>query len=559
MHKGVKAGFKYAEDVASGKIVCGRYIKQMVKRFYKDLKKFDFKEEEAEKAIRFTEMLRFSKGRKAGQLITWTPWQYFAMLNIFGFHHKRTGRRRFRYFYIEVGRKNGKSTFLAAIALCFLILFDEAVPELYVGASVKKQAFPVFGEMARMVKRLRKDFKQLEPEFAVFKESIEFMRNEGLVTVVASTADNLDGLNPFCTILDEVHAQKDSSLFNVFKSGTGARDNNTPIIAMVTTAGFSLVSFAYMIRKNFLQVLDGSKRDDDTFIMIYTIDTADDYNNPKVWIKSNPSMGESVSLDYLKSEYRQAQNFSSELNNFLTKNLNCWVGGVQTWIDRQMLDNNDGTSLNEQEMDEGRVYLGVDLGMVSDLSALAQVTIFADERIHVKMRYYLSKAAYHRFIAQGIPMDTWIDEGVSININEGKVTDTRMVRDDIVDCVENLEVERIGFDRWSTHQLLTQLDEQGIEVEPIGQGYRTHNECVDFVERAMAEERFVIEGDECLKWMFGNVVLDQDPAGQRKLNKKKADSKIDGISALFNALYCYIQVDGGIEHEVYGLRTLRIR
>jgi len=210
----MERAFKYVEDVESGKIVTNYEIKLAVKRFKRDLKKFTLDEDTAQKAIIFTELLRFSKGKKAGQRIVWEDWQIFVLVNIFGFHHKRSGKRRFRYFYIEVARKSGKSTFLAAIGLVFLTQFDEAIPECYAGASTELQAEPVFKEMSRMVNRLRVDFKEMDEKFAVFKKSIVFNdgENEGIFQMVSSNAPALDGLNPFCTILDELHSHKDSSL-----------------------------------------------------------------------------------------------------------------------------------------------------------------------------------------------------------------------------------------------------------------------------------------------------------------------------------------------------------
>ena len=561
----MERAFRYVRDVESGKITTNYEIKLAVKRFKRDLKKFDLREEETQRAIIFTELLRFSKGKKAGERIVWGDWQIFCLVNIFGFHYKKTGKRRFRYFYIEVARKSGKSTFLAAIGLVFLTQFDEAIPECYAGASAEKQAEPVFKEMSRMITRLRIDFKEMDDSFAVFKKSIIYTSelpdgspNEGIFAMVASNAPTLDGLNPFCTLLDELHSHKDSSLFNVFKSGTGSRDKNQPLIAMITTAGFSLKSFAYMIRKNFIQILERSKTDEDTFIMIFSLDKDDDYTDEKTWMKANPSLGASMTMEWLQAEFRQAQNFASELNNFLTKNLNKWVGGVSTWLDRQLLDKNDGRDLLPDEIEEGIVYLGLDLGMVNDVSALAQVTMFGDERIHVKMRYYMSETAYHKFIGMGVPFDVWVKQGISINVNAGQVTDTRVIVRDVIEIVENLDVDKIGFDRWNTNEIVSQLDDLGIMVEGVGQGYRTHTEVVSFVERAMYEKRFCLLDDDCLKWMFSNVVLDQDPAGNRKLNKSKADNKIDGISALFNALWYYTQVDQGRD-DYAGIRTISLR
>jgi phage terminase large subunit-like protein len=195
---------------------------------------------------------------------------------------------------------------------------------------------------------------------------------------------------------------------------------------------------------------------------------------------------------------------------------------------------------------------------VNDISALAQVTMFADERIHVKMRYYMSENAYQRMIGLGIPFDQWIEQGVSINVNKGKVTDTRVIVTDIVDIVESLDVDKIGFDRWSTNQIVSDLDDLGIDVEGIGQGFKTQTESISFIERGMYEERFVLQEDDCLKWMFSNVVLDQDPAGNRKLNKKKSDNKIDGVSALMNAIFYYTQVDQG-KNDNSGIRTIELR
>jgi phage terminase large subunit-like protein len=554
----MERAFRYAEMVESGEILTNNEIKLAVKRFRKDLETYELREDEAEKAIVFTEMLRFSKGRKAGQRIVWEDWQVFILVNIFGFYDKTDGTRRYRYLYLEVARKNGKSTFLAAIALTFLVIFDEAVPEIYLGASTEKQAMPVFKEMSRMVKKFVKEYREKEEEFAVFLTKIEYAANDGLVSIITSNTTALDGENPFCTVLDEVHAHKNADMFNVMKSGMGARDNNTPIIFLVTTAGFSLTSFAYSIRKNFLQVLEGSKVNENTMIMIYTLDPEDDYNDKRVWCKANPSINAAVSMKYLEDEYIQAQNFSSQENNFLTKNLNIWVGGAQTWISRQVLDENDGRALTDEEIEEGRIYLGLDLGLIRDISALCQLTVFDDNRLHVKMRYYMSEDAYRRFISRGIPMDIRRREGVEINVNPGTATDTKVIISDIKELDENRPVERFLFDRWGVQEIIRALEDEGVFVEGVGQGYASQSESISYIERAMHEHRFVLEDDLMLKWMFSNVVLDMNPSGDRKLNKDKADDKIDGISALCNSVYGFINLDGGLEDQSHGIRTVRI-
>ena len=554
----MERAFKYAEMVESGEILTNNEIKLAIKRFRRDLDNYELRDNEAEKAIMFTEMLRFSKGRKSRERIVWEDWQIFILVNIFGFYQKGSGKRRFRYLYLEVARKNGKSTFLAAIALAFLTLFDEDVPEIYLGASTEEQAKPVYTEMKRMVKKMVKEFPERADEFAVFMKNMEYMPNEGIATMITSNSPALDGVNPFCTVLDEVHAHKNANMFNVMKSGTGARDKNTPIIFLVTTAGFSLTSFAYNIRKSFIQVLEGNKVNENTMIMIYTLDREDDYNNSGLWVKANPSMGAAISMEYLEDEYIQAQNFSSQENNFLTKNLNIWVGGVQTWLSRKILDDNDGRALTDGEIEEGVVYLGLDLGMVSDISALAQLTVFDNDRLHVKMRYYMSEAAYRRLIARGIPLDIWRREGVEINVNLGAATDTRVIQEDIVDLAESLDVEKILFDRWSTHEIVRGLEDEGIYVKGVGMGFKDQSAPIQYTERAMKEKRFVLEGDSMLKWMFSNIVLDMDAAGNQKPNKSKADDKIDGVSALLNAVFGFINIDGGQESSYVGIRTIKI-
>ena len=234
MNKKLNPAEQYAKDVRDGKVVVCEYVRRAVERYYSDLdnaldRGWYFDRKAAQRTIKFIENLKHTKGEWAGQRFLLEPWQQFIIWNLFGWM-LADGSRRFRYAYIEIARKNGKTALSAGIGLYMLFADGESRPEVYSAATVKDQAKICFSDAAEIVKAT-----DLKKYLSVFRNSITYEAKGGLLKPLSSDYGTHDGLNPSCGIIDEFHAHKDSGMFDVIKSAFGAR--RQPLMFIITTAG----------------------------------------------------------------------------------------------------------------------------------------------------------------------------------------------------------------------------------------------------------------------------------------------------------------------------------
>ena len=287
---------EYAKQVISGEVLVCEYVRLAVERYYRDLdvaldRGWHFDRKAASRAINFIQKLKHTKGVWAGQRFKLEPWQQFIIWNIFGWMNA-DGTHRFRYAYIEISRKNGKTMLSASTGLLMLFADGESRPEVYSAATVKDQAKLCFSDAVAIVKAT-----DLKNYLTPYRNSITYELKGGTMKPLSSDYGTHDGLSPSCAIIDEFHAHKDSGMFDVLKSAFGAR--RQPLMFIITTAGFNKAGVCYAYRDNVIKVLRGVNIDDSLFGIIYTQDSKEEWEDPKMWIKSNPNLGVSVSAEYL--------------------------------------------------------------------------------------------------------------------------------------------------------------------------------------------------------------------------------------------------------------------
>tara|TARA_B110000914_G_C15518224_1_gene475100 strand:- start:3137 stop:4837 length:1701 start_codon:yes stop_codon:yes gene_type:complete len=538
---------QYAVDVISGKITTSKWVEFACHRFLNDLDEGHkrglwFDENDADRFIQFFEnFLHHTKGKWAGQPFTLLAWQKFAVANIFGWKHE-DGSRRFTTFYCQVGRKNGKTQLLAGLGLAFLDFDGEAAAEIVFAATKRDQAKICHDEAARMVKaspHLRKRIK-------ILRNNLSVTSTNSKAEPLSSDAKTADGLNVHLAVLDEFHQHPNADLLNVLKSATGARTN--PLIAIITTAGFNIGGPCYQMMKSTCEVLEGKLQDDSLFALIYTLDEEDDFTDPSVWIKANPSLDVTLPSSYLQKELVQSQNYGgSMLVNFRTKHMNEWVSSSATWI-------TDDIVMKGQEDVEpkktDKCWGGLDLASVSDITALSLV--WPNEGGYItKSWFWIPEAAVDkRLKSSGSTIYQDFASLDNVFVTEGNVTDYDSMRrfvtgyhikDGVVqyekDCLATrYNIESIAFDRFNSSQCVINLASDGLKLEPYGQGFVSMSTPSKEIERLMCEGKIQHGCDPVMRWMFGNVVLKRDPSGNQKPDKEKSGDKIDGVVSLIMAI-----------------------
>ena len=537
----------YAHDVINGEIIASKWINLACQRHLDDLQDGHkrglwFDDQDADRFIQFFErFLHHTKGKWSGQRFLLLPWQKFAVASIFGWK-KDDGSRRFSTLYCQVGRKNGKTQLLAGIGLALLDFDGEQASEVVWGATKRDQAKICHDEATRMVM----SSPHLKKRIKVLRNNLSVPSTNSKAEPLSSDAKSADGLNVHCAVLDEFHAHKDADLLNVLKSATGAR--TSPLIAIITTAGFNIGGPCFQMMRSTCDVLEGKTQDDSLFALIYTLDEEDDFTDPSVWIKSNPSLDVTLPSSYIEKELRQSQNYGgSMLVNFRTKHMNEWVSSSATWISDEtvMADQTD-----IQPDPQVKCWGGLDLASVSDITALTLV--WPNEGGYITRSFYWipEETVNKRLQSSGSRIYQEFASLPNVFITEGNVTDYDSIRrfvtgyhiedgqvkHDPDPLASRFNIECIAFDRFNSSQCVINLASDGINMVPFGQGFVSMSTPSKQLERLISEGKIQHGCDPVIRWMFGNVVLKTDPSGNIKPDKDKSGDKIDGIISLIMSI-----------------------
>ncbi len=542
---------KYAQQVVAGKIVAGKYCVLACKRYLDDLKTADkngleFRQKTAEAYINFfKKCLVHTVGQYAGKPFEPLAWQQFVLWNLYGWYNKN-GSRRFRYAYISVARKNGKTTLVAGCALASAIFDEEQAGQVFFAATKRDQARIGFDEALRMAQHS----KPLKGFCELGKHDIYVPKYDTRVTYLSSDSRSLDGLNAnFCAI-DEYAFHKDDSVSNVLRSSMQSRKN--PLHFTITTAG-TYKGACYKLQKTVKQILEGVKKDDSQFGLIYELDEGDDWKVQKNWKKANPSMGATINLDGLKRQFIQAKNIGgSYQTEFKIKHLNTWVNASKTWIASEDWAKNE----EQKDLTGGICYAGLDLASVSDLTALVLVFQIEDE-YHVRGFYWLPEDTYKALLLSdpSHPYGNFIEQD-NFMLTEGNVTDYAAIRKTLTgitytpnglvsseDCLLNkYDIKKVAYDRYNSTQIAIDLTNDGAPLVPYGQGFVSMSAPTKQLEVLVRTGKLKHDGDKVLAWSLQNVELRTDPAGNIKPDKGKTagkgvrQSKIDPIVSMVMGL-----------------------
>ena len=542
---------EYAEDVLEGRQVVGKYVFRAVEEFVNDLGneneadfQWTFDVDEAEKYIRFIQKYCVhTRGSWAGKEFVLSPWQQFFIANIFGWKHKEDGYRRYRTAYLFVARKSGKTQLAAAIAAAMMVLDKEATGEYVFAATTRDQAKIAFNELQRI---LRKAPAAVREMFEVTSHAIAEKRFNGTAKALSSDAHTLDGLSLQLGVLDEFHAHKTSDLLNVLKSSMGSRTN--PLMLSITTAGFIPDGPCAAAMKTAKEVLDGVKKDERTFTLLYELDKDDEFQDPDVWIKANPGLGTSITYEYLRSQLVQAQNIGGRaLTEWLTKHGNLFQHGDQDWIEEKHWNAN---VRDFKPTPDTPVYMGLDLASVSDITSLA-LLFHTDEGNHIEVHHWLPEAAIKRRLAKDESSIYGKLEGLpNVHITPGNATDYAAIRKFVTGVyfsegkqmyddkclMQKYNIQTMAYDRWNSSSLIIEMAGDGVECVPMGQGYGSLSQPTKEFERMVLDAELFHKDCPLYNWMLRNVVLEMNPAGDIKINKAKSADKIDGVAASIMAL-----------------------
>ncbi|MCL1126719.1 terminase large subunit [Shewanella surugensis] len=544
----VNAAHKYARDVVSGRINTCLYVRQACQRHLDDLKKskddkswaYRFDKASAERVCRFIQKLVHTKGKWAkkpvkDRQITLESWQLFIHTVIYGWMRRRDKTRRFRYVYIEVPRKNGKSIIAAGNGHYLFCADGEYGAEIYCGATTERQAWEVFKPARQMAKAL----PQLVSSFGIDVMAKKLERGDGSI-FEPIIGDPPDGSSPHGAIIDEYHEHDGPEMFDTMATGVGAREQ--PLIFVITTAGSNIAGPCKDMHDDLVKVLSSAIEDDELFGIIYTIDDGDDWTDPKVLEKANPNLGVSVNRDYLESQQKRAIRNPRYTNVFKTKHLDVWVNASSAFYNLEDWKNAEDLTLRLDDFIGCDCWISLDLATKLDVCSV--VIIFArreeDGQLHyyVFSRHFLPEDTIHDPDQKNVKLyQQWLNthwdncDGAALKQTDGAEIDFNEIQDEILGLTAVHNMKEIPYDPWNSAQLAQELAAEGLDVIKIPQVTKHLSPAMKEMEAALRAGRFHHDGNPVLTWMISNVVSKEDANENVFPRKDKPHQKIDGAVA----------------------------
>lgn len=514
-----------------------------------------YDKQKADYAVAFIECLKHTKGTWAGKPFQLIDWQERIIRDLFGIV-KENGYRQFNTAYIEIPKKMGKSELAAAVALLLCCGDGEQRAEVYGCAADRQQAtivFDVAADMVRMSPALKKRVKILGSQ-----KRIIFHPTNSFYQVLSAEAYSKHGFNIHGVVFDELHTQPNRKLFDVMTKGSGDA-RMQPLYFLITTAGTDTNSICYETHQKAKDILEGRKVDQTFYPVIYGADENDDWTDPEVWKKANPSLGITVGMDKVKAACESARQNPAEENSFRQLRLNQWVKQAVRWMPMEVWDK-CAFPVDPDKL-EGRVcYGGLDLSSTTDVTAF--VLVFPPEdpegKYDILPFFWVPEDTLElRVMRDHVPYDVWEKRGF-LNTTEGNVIHYGFIESFIEELGEKYNIREIAFDRWGAVQMVQNLEGMGFTVVPFGQGFKDMSPPTKELMKLALEERLAHAGHPVLRWMMDNIYIRRDPAGNIKADKAKSSEKIDGAIATIMALDRAIRCGNDTSESVYDSRGLLV-
>jgi phage terminase large subunit-like protein len=500
-----------------------------------DPKLYFFDPAAAQRVLDFFRLyLRHIEGEWAGKPLIPEQWQYQFLRDLFGWKRLAEGTRKYRLGYVEVPRKNGKSTMGAGVALYLAFSDQEPGAKVFSAATDRDQAAIVFDTASSMVKAN----PQLRDRCEIFKRSIYVPRGNAVYRVLSGVPKK-SGLNAHGIIFDELHEQPNRQLMDVLHTSTVAR--RQPVELYATTAGYDEQTICFEMHELALKVASGVADVPSLLPVVFAADEKkDDWTKEETWRKANPCFGISVKAEYLQTECEKALQVPAYQNTFKRFHLNIWTRQHELWMPKELWDA-CGEPFHIEALEEQKCCMGGDLSSVEDLSSVAAVWPVLDSEtgiVHFFTRSWFwmpRENLRKKEDLDGAPYGLWAEQGF-ITLTEGNIIDYDFIRAEINRQGEHYPIQEIAFDRWNATQLITQLGGDGFTVFPFGQGFASMAGPTKQLMDTVKARTLHHGGNPVLSWNVSNVSVRSDPAGNWKPDKAASKKRIDGAVALIMAL-----------------------
>ena len=524
-----------------------------------------FDVDRAKRALKALAAFKHTKGRWARQPmklgVGLDPWQVvWVLAPVFGwvYHDLEADRvvRVIRSVWIEVPRKNGKSTLSSGISGVLLLADGEMGAEVYAAAGSIPQAGRVFDDAKRMLLTSPHARKLVEP----LKELVRVPKTGGILRVLSRDGDAAHGLNVSGAVIDEVHTLRlRRALVEAIETGTGARDQ--PLITFITTADEAEDGTIYDSKHRYTrnQALGVGEIDPAYYGVIWAAEKADDPFAESTWRKANPGLGKSPTLAYMRREAQKARNDPSYFPSFCRLHLNLRMREQTRFLDMNRWDECNGRVIRAS-LRGRRAWGGIDLSAMSDFSAWAcwvEPTRPGAE-LDLLMRFWLPEERADE-LAQRlmVPIREWSRLGL-LTLTEGDVIDYGAIESAILADCRHLDMQRVSYDRMFAGQMTQNLAAAAdVEVVPIPQTFLGLSSACKELERLTNGKAFRHGGHPILRWMASNAEVKSDGLDNIrpvKPDRQRAVTRIDGIQAAVTGLDGWVRRVQETDHGMVSWR-----
>lgn len=543
----MQKALQYIDDVKSGHLKTGRYIKLLIDRHLSDLKKskdkafpYYFDYDEAAHAVNAFSLFRLPTSNGGNAPFILMPYQECILFMAYGWRKKKNSRKRFRRVYLKVARGNAKTEFLVGVGTYEFAFSDVDNPEVFWIATKKDQAKIGWKRQVTMLKKLVEDEPALESVFGFHATEI-FKRGElSWVKYLGKDSKSEDGWKPSCALADEYHAHVDDGMVNVMESGFVKRED--PMLWIITTAGYNPTGPNSEFLANCKKMLEGALPGENVLPFIYELDPEDNWEDPENWQKANPGIGHVLTIDGLAEEYKKIQiGGKSKEIDFKVKNLNIEQNSKESWIRHEDWVRCGGV-IDDAALIGRECYAGIDLSLTQDITALA---LFfpkktGEERHILKVFYWIPEENPDIMSKNEVPYDRWINEG-RIFITPGRVINLEETATDMGRIMSQYKVKRADIDPWCSAYVETVFKGLGIRVNKFAQQITYLSNPTQALERLILGAEINHGNDPVLTWMVSNCETYRNSNDNIRIIKSQHKNKIDGIAASINAVFGWDQ------------------